>query len=140
MNLLAGTVATLPLMIYRTLPGKTREPFAGQSLYRILRGNAFVRKLRSGTRIIGLKPIVPGNMAPPKRLSSGAVECGWTATVGAFGPMTVMCCTSAALAAIRWTTAYPGGRDKVAATVDRPRRCAAAGARSYSVDERGSVA
>jgi HK97 family phage portal protein len=100
-NLLAGTVATLPLMIYRTVPGKTREPYPDHPLYRILhdspnadqtasdfwefseiaielRGNAYARKLRSSTRIIGLDPIPPGAMAPPRRLASGSIEYRWT--------------------------------------------------------------
>lgn len=47
-NLLAGTVATLPLMICRTLPGNTREPFAGLLLYRILRGNALLTSWQPG--------------------------------------------------------------------------------------------
>lgn len=101
-NLLSGTVATLPLMMYRAEAGKTREAFATHPLYGILhdspnadqtasdfwefmqtaielRGNAYARKLRSGNRIIGLEPIAPGLMAPPRRLSSGQIEYNWTA-------------------------------------------------------------
>lgn len=101
-NLLAGTVATLPLMVYRTRPGgKIREVYAEHPLYRVLhdspnaaqtaydfweftgaaiemKGNAYSRKLRVGDRIIGLEPIHPGNMAPPKRLPSGVISYSWT--------------------------------------------------------------
>ena len=106
-NLLAGITATLPLMIYRKLPGKTREVFENHPLYRILhdspnadqtasdfweftetaielRGNGFARKLRSGTRIIGLEPIPPTAMAPPRRLSTGAIEYRWSANGRSF--------------------------------------------------------
>lgn len=100
-NLLAGTVSTLPLMVYRTLRDRTREPYPQHPLFGILhdspnadqtasdfwefaqsaielRGNAYARKLRNGTRIIGLEPIPPTVMAPPRRLASGAIEYNWT--------------------------------------------------------------
>jgi HK97 family phage portal protein len=106
-NLLAGTTATLPLMIYKTLPGRTREVFPQHPLYRILhdspnadqtasdfweftqiavelKGNGYARKLKSGSRIVGLEPIAPGNMSPPKRLPSGAIEYRWTANGKSF--------------------------------------------------------
>lgn len=100
-NLLAGTVSTLPLMVYRTRSDRTREPYSQHPLFGILhdspnadqtasdfwefcqsaielRGNAYARKLRIGTRIIGLEPIPPTVMAPPRRLASGVIEYNWT--------------------------------------------------------------
>jgi HK97 family phage portal protein len=101
-NLLAGTISTLPLVMLRTLPDGSRAPFAEHPLYRILhdspnadqtasdfwelmqaavelQGNAYARKLRgSGGQIIGLEPIYPGTeMARPKRLRDGRIEYRW---------------------------------------------------------------
>lgn len=106
-NLLAGTTATLPLMMYRTLPNGTRQPYRQHPLFNILhdspnadqtasdfweftqaaielRGNGYARKLRSSTRIIGLEPIPPTAMTPPRRLASGAIEYRWTANGKSF--------------------------------------------------------
>ena len=106
-NLLAGTTATLPLMMYRTRPGRAREAYPDHPLFRILhdspnadqtasdfweftqaaielRGNGYARKLRSGTRIVGLEPIAPTAMATPRRLASGAIEYRWTANGKSF--------------------------------------------------------
>lgn len=101
-NLLAGTIATLPLVLSRTKRDGSREAYSDHPLYRILhdspnadqtasdfmeftqaaielRGNGYARKLRSGNRIIGLEPIAPGSeMARPKRLANGSIEYRWT--------------------------------------------------------------
>lgn len=81
-NLLAGTQASLPLMVMRTLSGGEREVARDHALYRVLHdspnalqtavdfwefmcaslelwGNAYARKVRSAGNVVGLVPIMP---------------------------------------------------------------------------------
>ncbi|MCW7545427.1 phage portal protein [Aurantimonas litoralis] len=99
-NLLCGTVASLPLMVYRTREDGAREVARNHPLYRILhdspnfeqtavdfldflcssielRGNSYARVRREGARIVSLVPIPPDRMAA-RRLPSGALEYRWT--------------------------------------------------------------
>lgn len=99
-NLVAGTIATLPVMVYRRVPGG-REVANGHWLYRILhddpnadqtevdfweymcaslelRGNAYAEKLRgSAGQIVGLDPIPPG-IVSVRRRDDGEIEYRWT--------------------------------------------------------------
>lgn len=102
-NLLAGTICTLPLVMARTKADGSREPFTAHPLYRILhdspnkdqtasdfwefmqaaielQGNGYARKVRSADgRLIALEPIAPGSqMARPRRLPDGRIEYRWT--------------------------------------------------------------
>jgi HK97 family phage portal protein len=99
-NLVAGTIATLPLMVYR--PSKTgREIATDHPLYRLLhddpnadqtavdfweyaamsielRGNAYARKLIGASgQLVGLEPIPPAIVARSRRLD-GEIEYRWT--------------------------------------------------------------
>ncbi len=99
-NLLAGTIASLPLMVYRTLPDGTKEVVKDHPLYRVLhdspnadqtasdfwefmaaalelRGNAYARKVKAGDRIVALQPIDP-RLPSVRRLQSGSIEYRWT--------------------------------------------------------------
>lgn len=81
-NLLMGTIATLPLMLYRTKGDGARVPAKDHDLYRVLHdspnslqtavdywefqqgsiefwGNGYSRKIKSGKRIVALMPIMP---------------------------------------------------------------------------------
>ncbi len=96
-NLLAGTISTLPLMIYREKDG-AREVAKDHPLYRILhdspnydqtavdfwdfmagsielRGNAYAEKIRGGGGIEGLVPIFAD--VSVKRLKNGDLEYRW---------------------------------------------------------------
>jgi HK97 family phage portal protein len=99
-NLVAGTIATLPLMVYRPIKGG-REVAHDHPLYRILhddpnadqtevdfweficaslelRGNAYARKLRgSAGQIVGLEPIPPGIVVRERR-PNGDIQYSWT--------------------------------------------------------------
>lgn len=99
-NLLAGTIATLPVMVYRPIAGG-REVASDHWLYGILhddpnadqtavdfwefmcaslelRGNAFAEKLRgSSGQIVGLDPIPPGIISRSRRID-GEIEYRWT--------------------------------------------------------------
>ena len=100
-NLIAGTIATLPLMVYRTDTAGRRTVARDHPLYRILhdspnadqtavdfwefqasamelRGNSFARVVRSDAgRLIALQPVRPDIVAV-RRLSSGEIEYSWT--------------------------------------------------------------
>lgn len=99
-NLLAGTCASLPLMVYSTGPDGSRRVDSGHPLYRILHdspnydqtavdfwefmlasielwGNAYARKVRTSGRIVGLIPINPALMTV-RRLQSGTIEYQWS--------------------------------------------------------------
>jgi HK97 family phage portal protein len=81
-NLLMGTIATLPLMVYRTKGDGSRVLAKEHDLYRVLHdspnslqtavdfwefqqgsiefwGNGYSRKIKSGKRLVGLMPIMP---------------------------------------------------------------------------------
>jgi HK97 family phage portal protein len=99
-NLVAGTIATLPVMVYRKVPGG-RVVATDHWLYRILhddpnadqtevdfweyvcvslelRGNGYAEKLRgSSGQIVGLEPIPPGIISSRYR-DDGAIEYRWT--------------------------------------------------------------
>lgn len=98
-NLLAGTVATLPVRVYRG-HGDLREPDRRHPLYRILHdspnydqtavdfwefmsaslelwGNGYARVARDRDRITGLYPIMPDRVSV-RRLRDGTLEYRWT--------------------------------------------------------------
>lgn len=99
-NLVAGTIATLPVMVYEPSKGG-RVVAKDHWLYRILhddpnadqtavdfweyscaalelRGNAYAEKLRgTNGQVVGLDPIPPGIMGR-SRLSNGEIEYRWT--------------------------------------------------------------
>ncbi|MBB4146033.1 phage portal protein [Rhizobium rhizoryzae] len=99
-NLLAGTIASLPVMIYRP-DGKGRQQVAADHpLYRVLHlspnydqtaldfwefaqaslelwGNAYARIERVGGQVIGLYPVAPGSMVV-RRLQGGDLEYRWS--------------------------------------------------------------
>lgn len=99
-NLIAGTIASLPLMVYRPNADGNRVVARDHPLYRVLHdspnfdqtavdfwefmngsielwGNAYARKLRSGAAISGLVPIAP-QLVAVRRLSSGTLEYRWS--------------------------------------------------------------
>ncbi|KTQ96868.1 portal protein [Aureimonas ureilytica] len=98
-NLLAGTIASLPLMVYRRA-GDEREVARDHPLYRVLHdspnydqtavdfwefvcaslelwGNAYARVERSGGRVTGLLPVSP-NLITVRRLENGSLEYRWS--------------------------------------------------------------
>ncbi|MEV4934595.1 phage portal protein [Sphingobium sp. LSP13-1-1.1] len=99
-NLVAGTIATLPVMVYRPAKGG-RVVASDHWLYRILhddpnadqtavdfweytcaalelRGNAYAEKIRgSGGQVVGLDPIAPG-IVSCRRRGDGELEYRWT--------------------------------------------------------------
>lgn len=98
-NLLAGTIGSLPLMVYRKI-GEDRAVAADHPLYRVLHdspnydqtavdfweymqtalelwGNAYARIERSGDKITGLIPINPMRIAV-RRLTNGKIEYSWS--------------------------------------------------------------
>ncbi|MDX1127458.1 phage portal protein [Sinorhizobium medicae] len=99
-NLLAGTIASLPLMVYRTDAQGRRTVARDHPLYRVLHdspnydqtavdfwefvnasielwGNAYARILRSSTAVSGLHPVAP-SLVSVRRLASGTIEYRWT--------------------------------------------------------------
>lgn len=97
-NLLAGTIASLPLMVYRTDPNGDRAVAKDHPLYRVLhdspnldqtamdffeggvaalelRGNMHARIGRLGDRIVSLSPIARPSV---RRTSSGALRYSWS--------------------------------------------------------------
>ncbi|WP_312619068.1 phage portal protein [Agrobacterium pusense] len=99
-NLLAGTIASLPLMVYRTDAQGKRTLARDHRLYRVLHdspnydqtavdfwefvsaslelwGNAYARIERSGGQVSGLHPVAP-NLVSVRRLSNGSIEYRWT--------------------------------------------------------------
>lgn len=99
-NLVAGTGASLPLMVYRTARDGSRDVDKEHPLYRVLHdspnfdqtavdfweyvfasvelwGNAYARVSRNGGKVVGLHPVAPQYMAV-RRLSSGSLEYRWT--------------------------------------------------------------
>lgn len=99
-NLLAGTIASLPLMVYRTDAMGARTVAKDHPLYRLLHdspnalqtsldfweficaslelwGNGYARKVMSGDRVVSLLPILPD--APvARRLDNGRLEYRWS--------------------------------------------------------------
>ena len=99
-NLIAGTIASLPLMVYRTGSDGSRDVFRDHSLYRVLHdspnslqtaldfweftgasielwGNGFARKVKSGDRIVGLTPVMPA-LPQVSNLGNGRLRYRWT--------------------------------------------------------------
>ncbi|WP_234844105.1 phage portal protein [Sinorhizobium meliloti] len=99
-NLLAGTIASLPLMVYRTDAQGRRTVARGHALYRVLHdspnydqtavdfwefanasielwGNAYARVERSVGQVSGLYPVAPALMSV-RRLANGDLEYRWT--------------------------------------------------------------
>ncbi|WP_323034114.1 phage portal protein [Pararhodobacter sp.] len=99
-NLLAGTIAAMPLDLQRRGPGGAWVADDAHPLARVLRdspnadqtpmdfweymclslelrGNAYARIERSGARIVALEPVPPGAMSV-RRLASGALEYRWS--------------------------------------------------------------
>jgi HK97 family phage portal protein len=97
-NLLAGTISSLPLMVYRG-SGAGREIAKDHPLYRVLhdspnydqtavdfwdfmagaielRGNAYAEKMRDGGLVTSLLPI--NSLVKAKRLKTGEIEYSWT--------------------------------------------------------------
>lgn len=105
-NLLAGTISSLPLMVYRTDVSGRRTVARDHKLYRVLHdspnydqtavdfwefvsaslelwGNAYARIERNEGQVIGLFPVTP-NSVVVKRLKDGAIEYRWTDNGKAF--------------------------------------------------------
>ena len=99
LNLLAGTIASLPLVVYRDRKDGGRDVASGHPLYAILhdspndeqtaldfweqaclalelRGNAYAEKLRIGDRVVGLYPIHPDAMSV-RRQPGRRLEYSW---------------------------------------------------------------
>lgn len=99
-NLLAGTIASLPLMVYRLDSNGDRVVYKAHPLYRLLHdssnydqtavdfwefvsaslelhGNAFAKIERIGGRIVALRPIA-ANSITVRRLPNGPLEYRWT--------------------------------------------------------------
>ncbi|WP_085025284.1 phage portal protein [Ensifer aridi] len=99
-NLLSGTIASLPLMVYRTRRDGARQIASDHPLYRVLHdspnydqtavdfwefgcasielwGNSYARIERNGGRVTGLHPVTPSLMSV-RRLSNGSIEYRWT--------------------------------------------------------------
>lgn len=99
-NLLSGTISSLPLMVYRTTATGARETAKEHPLYRILHdspnydqtsldfwdficasielwGNGYARIERSVGRVAALVPIRPDAVAV-RRLTDGTLEYRWT--------------------------------------------------------------
>ena len=99
-NLLAGTIASLPLMVYRTAEDGTRTVAKDHPLYRVLHdspnadqtagdfwefsiaglelwGNAFARITRSGDRVVALTPVKP-SLVTVDRASSRELRYRWS--------------------------------------------------------------
>lgn len=99
-NLIAGTIASLPLVVYHNDNQGRRTVARDHKLYRVLHdspnydqtavdfwefvsasielwGNAYARISRSGSDIASLHPIAP-NLVSVRRLASGTIEYRWT--------------------------------------------------------------
>ncbi|MDH0116763.1 phage portal protein [Rhizobium pusense] len=99
-NLLSGTIASLPLMVYRRDAEGVREVYRDHPLYRLLhdspnydqtavdfwefiaasiemRGNAYARIERNSRGIASLMPVNPALMGV-RRLQNGSIEYRWS--------------------------------------------------------------
>ena len=99
-NLLSGTIASLPLMVYRRDANGVREIYRDHPLYRLLhdspnydqtavdfwefiaasiemRGNAYARIERNSRGIASLMPVNPALMGV-RRLQNGSIEYRWS--------------------------------------------------------------
>lgn len=105
-NLLSGTIASLPLMVYRSDGQGSRTVARDHPLYRVLHdspnfdqtavdfwefvcasielwGNAYARIERGAGRVTGLVPIAPA-LVSVRRLQNGTIEYRWTEDGKAF--------------------------------------------------------
>lgn len=105
-NLISGTISSLPLMVYRTNADGSRVVAKEHPLYRLLhdspnydqtaldfwdfiaasielRGNGFAQIVRSGGRIVSLDPINPSRMHV-SRLLSGELQYSWSSNGKSF--------------------------------------------------------
>jgi HK97 family phage portal protein len=99
-NLLSGTIASLPLMVYRTARDGSRTVAKDHPLYRVLHdspnfdqtavdywefkaasielwGNGYSRIVREGGRVVALEPVRP-DIVTVRRLSNGNIEYRWS--------------------------------------------------------------
>lgn len=99
-NLLSGTIASLPVVVYRLNSAGEREVAKKHPLYRVLhdspnydqtavdfwefisasielRGNAYARIERSIGKVVGLHPVIP-DLVSVRRLANGSIEYRWT--------------------------------------------------------------
>lgn len=100
-NLISGTISSLPLMVYRTKADGSREVAKDHPLYKLLhdspnydqtaldfwdfiaasielRGNGYAQIVRESGRIVSLTPINPARMSV-RRLTTGELEYSWSA-------------------------------------------------------------
>lgn len=100
-NLISGTTSSLPLMVYRTGRDGSRTVAVDHPLYHLLHdrpnfdqtavdfwdfagssielwGNSFSRRILEGDRLLGLVPVNPSIMSPPRRLRDGTIEYRWS--------------------------------------------------------------
>ena len=105
-NLLSGTISSLPLMVYQRGQDGARTVKAEHPLYRLLHdrpnydqtaldfwdflcasielwGNAYARIERSGSRITALVPIQP-DIVSVRRMTNGTLEYRWTSNGKSF--------------------------------------------------------
>ncbi|RYE84778.1 MAG: phage portal protein [Hyphomicrobiales bacterium] len=106
LNLLVGTVGSLPLMVYRDRPGGGREVAKDHPLYRLLhespnaeqttldfleqlclsielRGNGFAEKDYIGSKLVALTPVHPDAMTV-RRIASGDISYRWRGLDGRY--------------------------------------------------------
>ncbi|HTV69318.1 MAG TPA: phage portal protein [Rhizobiaceae bacterium] len=99
-NLIAGTISSLPLMVYRTDATGARTVAGDHPLYRLLHdspnfdqtavdfwdfvaasvelwGNSYARKVVENGRVVSIVPIAP-NIVTVRRLRNGTIEYRWT--------------------------------------------------------------
>lgn len=105
-NLLMGTIATLPLMLYQTDADGGRTVARDHPLYRLLhdspnsmqtsvdfweflvgsvelQGNGYARKVKSGGRVVSLMPVAP-QLPVVRNLGNGRLGYRWTENGQAF--------------------------------------------------------
>jgi len=98
-NLISGTISSLPLMVYQTKSDGSRIVARDHAVYKLLhdspnydqtavdfwdfiaasielRGNGYARIIRDGGRIVSLDPINPSRMSV-RRLINGEIEYRW---------------------------------------------------------------
>ena len=99
-NLLAGTIASLPMMVYRTDGKGARTVATDHPLYRVLHdspnslqtaldfweficasielwGNGYARKIKNGDKVVGLVPIMP-DLPVVTSIGNGRLMYRWT--------------------------------------------------------------
>lgn len=100
-NLLAGTISSLPLVVYREAKDGSKEVAKDHSLYRLLHdspnfdqtavdfwdfmcsaielwGNAYARISRAAGKVVALSPIRPDIMSVRRLQKDGSLEYRWT--------------------------------------------------------------